>query len=66
MKVLLTVLVFLNGNQPRIASMHQEELSSMEVCDMAGKIAVSEVVKNNEAKWYTVDHSVIYRCDQAD
>lgn len=46
--------------------MHQTEVSSMEICEMAGKIAVSEVTKNNEAKWYTVDHSVIYRCDQAE
>lgn len=66
MKTLLTVLVLLNGNQPRIASMHQTEVSSMEICEMAGKIAVSEVTKNNEAKWYTVGHSVIYRCDQAE
>ena len=65
MKVLLTVLVLLNGNQPRIASLSQTEVSSMEICEMAGKVAVNEISKQNDEKWYTVDHSVIYRCDPA-
>lgn len=66
MKVLLTVLVILNGNEPRIASMHQSEVSSMEVCVMAGKIAISEITKSNETRWYTRDHSATYRCDQTE
>lgn len=63
MKALLTLLVLLDGNQPRLQSMSQAELSSMDVCEMAGQIALAEVAKQNEAKWYTVEHSVEYRCD---
>lgn len=50
--VLLTLIVFLEGNTSHVPSVSQQITPSMEVCRAAERIAREELAKFNTERWF--------------
>lgn len=60
--VVLTLIVFLQGNTSGVPSVSQQITPSMKVCRDAEKIAREELAKFNTDRWFVLESGIQSSC----